>query len=66
MLTKSWKKSFSSGVVIPPKRRFCKECNDKRVCNRCNIGIIENKEFEAIINLIKRKAPNEFGHMLPH
>ena len=30
--------------------RFCNECNDRRICNRCNNEINENKEFET--NLI--------------
>ena len=35
------------------------------MCKRCIIQIIENKEFTANINLLKRQAPNEFGHWLP-
>ena len=30
MLPKSWKKSFKSGVVIPTKKRFCKECSKEK------------------------------------
>ena len=45
--------------------RFCNECNDKRMCNRCNIQINENKEFEANLNFLKIQAPNKLGHMLP-
>ena len=30
LLTRSWKKSFDSGVIIPTKMRFCNECNDKK------------------------------------
>ena len=66
MLPKSWKKSFDSGVIIPKRMRFCNECNDKKLCNKCNNQINENKKFEANLNLLKRKAPNEFGHMLPY
>ena len=36
------------------------------MCNRCNIQIIGNKEFEAISILIKRQAPNICGYMLPY
>ena len=45
--------------------RFCNECKEK-YCDRCNIQYNENKEFEANLNLLKREAPNEFGHMLPY
>ena len=46
--------------------RFYYECNDKKVCNKCNNQINENKEFEANLNLLKRKAPSENGYMLPY
>ena len=66
MLPRSWKKSFDSGIIIPTKMRFCNECNDNKMCVKCNNQINENKEFEANLNLSKRKSPNEFGHMLPY
>ena len=66
MLPKSWKKSFDSGIIIPTKMRFCNECNDNKMCVKCNNHINENKEFEANLNLLKRNAPNEFGYMLPY
>ena len=66
MLPRSWKKSFDSGIIIPTKMRFCNECNDNKMCVKCNNHIIENKEFEANLNLLKRNALNEFGHMLPY
>ena len=66
MLQRSWKKSFDSGVIIPEKMRFCNECDDKKVCNKCNNQINENKELEADLNLLKRKAPNDFGYILPY
>ena len=66
MLQRSWKKSFDSGFIIPEKMRFCNECDDKKVCNKCNNQINENKELEADLNLLKRKAPNDFGYMLPY
>ena len=34
------------------------------MCDKCNNQVNENKEFEANFNLLKRKAPNQFGHML--
>ena len=66
MLPRSWKKSFDSGIIIPAKMRFCNECNDKKMCDKCNNQINENKEFQANLNLLKRKAPNEFVYMLPY
>ena len=45
--------------------RFCNECNDKKLCNKCNYHINENKEFEANLNELKRHPPNDFGYMLP-
>ena len=48
------------------KMRFCKECNDKTMCNNSNSPVIEKKEFRADLILLKRKATNEFGHMVPH
>ena len=65
ILPRSWKKSFDSGIVLPRKLRFCNECNDKTLCNKCNYQINENKEFKANLNELKRQAPNDFGHMLP-
>ena len=32
----------------------------------CNSQVNENKEIEAILNLIKGEAPNQFGNMLPY
>ena len=65
LLPKSWKKSFHSGIIIPTKTRFCNECNDKKMCKKCNKQVNENKEFKANLNELKRHPPNEFGHMLP-
>ena len=66
MLPKSWKKSFDSEIIIPTKMRFCNECNDKKICNKCNYQINENKEFEVKLNEIKRLPSNEFGHMFTY
>ena len=66
MLPRSWKKSFNNGLIIPTKMRFCNECNDNKMCVKCNNHINEKKEFEANLNLLKRKTPNEFGFMLPY
>ena len=66
MLPRSWKKSFDNGIIIPAKMRLCNESTVKKVCNKCNNQINENKEFEANLNELKRRPPNEFGHMLPY
>ena len=66
MLPRSWKKSFDNGVIIPKKMRFCKKCNDIKMCDICNNQINENKEFEANINELKRHPPNKDGYMLPY
>ena len=66
LLPKSWKKSFDSGIILPTKMRFFNERYDKKLCNKWNNQINENKDFEAILNELKRHPPNEFGHMLPY
>ena len=38
----------------------------KKMCNQYNIQIIENKDIEPNINLLKRHAANEIGYMLPN
>ena len=43
--------------------RFCNEFNDRKMRDKCNNQINENKEFEAKLNELKRQPPNEFGHM---
>ena len=44
--------------------RFCNEGDDKRMCNKFNNQVNENKEIEANLNLLKSQAPNKSGHML--
>ena len=66
MLPRSWKKLFNNGVIIPTKMRQCNGCKDGILCVTCNNKINENKEFEANLNLLKRKARNNFGYMLPY
>ena len=66
MLPRSWKKSSNNGMVIPTKMRHCNACIDGILCVTCNNQTNENKEFEAILNLLKREKPNDRGHMLPY
>ena len=66
MLPEIWKESFDSGLNIPLKMRFCNECNVKKLCDKCNNRINENKQLEANFNELKRHRPNEFGVMLPY
>ena len=56
MLPRSWKKAFNNGVIIPKKIKFCNECNDKKLCYKCNNQNNENKEFEASLNLLKNET----------
>ena len=65
MLPKSWKKSFNNGVIICVKMRQCNECKNFILCITCETQINEKKEFEANLYLLKREAPNYFGHLLP-
>ena len=65
LLPKTWKKSFDSGLIIPKTMRFCNECNDKNMCNKCSYGINGNKEFEANLNELKTHPPDGVGYMLP-
>ena len=51
-------------MIIPVKMRRGNECNDKILCITCNFEVTEIKEFEANINISKRQAPNQVGHML--
>ena len=46
--------------------RFRNECIDKKMCNKGNNQINENKEFEANLNELKRHPPNKFVYMLPY
>ena len=66
MLPRSWKKSFSSEIIIPTKMRFCNECNAKILCARCDNQINECKKLEANSNQLKRQIPNQFGYLLPY
>ena len=45
--------------------RFCNECNNRRMCSKCNNLVNGSKEFEANLNLLKRQAANDFCYMLP-
>ena len=60
----SWKKSFSVGVVMPHKLKFCKNCVKDILCDDCDKLVNQRKEFSANLNELKREPPNEFGHML--
>ena len=66
MLPRSWKKSFDSGIIIPMKKRFCNESNEKKMRIKCNNQINENKEFRADLNELKRHPPKEFDYMFPY
>ena len=62
----SWKKKeFSLSIVIPYKIRNCNKCTEIILCDGCDKLVNRNKELSAILNELKRQAPNEFGQMLP-
>ena len=46
--------------------RFCNECLRKKMCNKNYNQNNENKEIEATLNLLKRQALHEVGHMLAY
>ena len=62
----SWKKSFSDGVVIPTRDRYCNKCSDDYICEDCESKTKQYKEFEAKLNELKRQPPNELNQMLPY
>ena len=59
-------KSFSQGVVIPPKMKNCSGCKKDILCENCDNVVNQNKKFSANLNELKREAPNESGYMLPN
>ena len=61
----SWKKSFSQGVVIPHKMRYCTECKKDILCESCDKLVNQRKKFSTNLRELKREKPNDFGHMLP-
>ena len=61
----SWKRSFSQGVIIPHKMRYCVDCKEDILCESCGNLVNQKKEFSANLNELKRERPNNFGHMLP-
>ena len=63
MLSRSWKKPFHNGIIIPTKLRRCNECKDGMLCTTCKNQVHENEKFEAKLNDLKRKPPKEFGQM---
>ena len=66
MLTRSWKKPPDSGVVLPVKMNFPNKCSDTILCDDCENQVDEKKKFRAYLNLIKRQAPNQVGHMFAY
>ena len=59
------KKSINDETIKPVKTRYCNECKGEILRMTCKNQINENKKLEANINLLKRQAPNQLGHMLP-
>ena len=46
--------------------RFSNWSTNEWTCSNCKNQVNENKEFEANLDISKRQAPNQFGHMLPY
>ena len=45
--------------------RNCNKCSKDVLCDVCDKLVIQNKEFSANLNELKREKPNNSGHMLP-
>ena len=48
LLFKSWKKSFDSGINMPAKKRFCNECNVKKMCKNIVIKSMKVRNSKLI------------------
>ena len=55
-------KSFSRGVVIPPKMKNCSGCKKDILCENCDNVVYQNIKFSANLNELKQEAPNESGY----
>ena len=62
---RSWKNSFSQGVLTTHKKKNCYECKENILCDNCDKLVNQKKDFSANLNELKREPPNQFGHMLP-
>ena len=49
----SWKKSFSTGVVIPHKLKNCTDCEKVILCDNGDKIVNQKKEFSANLNELK-------------
>ena len=45
----SWKKSFSHGVVIPRKMRYCTDCKNDSPCDSCDKLVDQKKNSQQIL-----------------
>ena len=45
--------------------RLCNESNDKKYMIGVMFKLTRMKEIAARLKLLKRQAPNQFGHMFP-
>ena len=60
----SWKKGIYHGVIIPHRRRNCDKCTKDILCDGCDKSVNQT-EFSANLNELKRQPPNEFSYKLP-
>ena len=44
----NWKKSFSQGVVIPHKMRYCTDCNNDSLCDSCDKLVNQKRNYLRI------------------
>ena len=51
----SWKKSFSTGVVIPHKMKNCTDCGKDVLCDNCDELVNQKRDFSANLNEMKKK-----------
>ena len=66
-VTKYWKKTFGSGIIIPTKMKCCKKYVGRSILrDECNLLVNKIKQVEGNLNLLQRKPSNHFGHMLPY
>ena len=65
ILAKSWKKSFNNVITSAVKMRRCVECKGEKLCMTRNNEVNE-KKIEINLNFLRRRAPNQFCHVLPY
>ena len=52
-------------VIIPSAEKYCTDCDENFLCDKCNKLVNQTKEFAPNLYELKRQTPDEFRHMLP-